>query len=671
MPPNNAFVTTKIGRRTAILSLATPAENSLSAPLRAELLTALTEALSDPQVDSLVLTSDGLGLSFDLPLKDLQSGQSAPDLAEITETLASAPKPIVAALRGRVAYAGLELCLSAHARVAHLGARLCLPSLRAAQLPTAAALYTLAAQLGPDISLKFLDQLSDTAVNHPQITPLFDELVNQNAVGEAAALATRLVPEAPAISLGDAPLRRPAFDAPTRYQQSLQNLRTTPEGQSLNPETASALAVLEAAFLLPAEVLRRFGESQRHQLAMTLRSRRKTYQRASRLALLRRDAEAQAPRSLTLLGTSPEANRIALAALRADLPLHVMAATLESYERFANGLKALVEQQLANGHISAQKAQKMLSHLHRAEGESTLTTAEWVIEATAQSKSAIGPLIARINATTPQTCLVMRTSHMSEAAADPAPQLSAASVGLRLHPDLGNGALAEIVLAADAPASKPALRAALRRLGVATVFQPQRNGLASRRMRAALELALEEAMARGLTPEAVDAALPCRRKPFARPTEENWRAQSQRFSSCFEAQDLGAAPRLWDALLQSNAALDPAVSTWRKSLRYRAQHPPKGDDLRFLMTQALLAAGLRLLKDKTLSSPWEVDHLALTTLGFSDHYAGPFFETSAIGLTQFHNWQKSQSFLRPKLFDTGAVLTEMIKNGRKFARPGL
>ena len=77
---------------------------------------ALQDALDNPEVDTIVLTSNGGGFTLDLPLPERQLGEANPTLATLTEAIATAQKPVVAALRGCAADAGLELALAAAAR---------------------------------------------------------------------------------------------------------------------------------------------------------------------------------------------------------------------------------------------------------------------------------------------------------------------------------------------------------------------------------------------------------------------------------------------------------------------------------------------------------------------------------------------------------------------------
>lgn len=190
--PPSAFISTKIGNRIAVLTLSRPPAGRFSQSLRAELEAVLSEIFTTPDIDAIVITGEGAAFDIDLPLAERQLGQASPSLDVLTTLISHAPMPVVAALRGRITDAGLELALAAQARVIHHASRVCLPSLQLGQLPSAAAIYTLTTTLGPRFSIKLLETLSDIPASQPRLAPLFDKIVVQNVVGEAAELARSL-----------------------------------------------------------------------------------------------------------------------------------------------------------------------------------------------------------------------------------------------------------------------------------------------------------------------------------------------------------------------------------------------------------------------------------------------------------------------------------------------
>jgi len=266
---------------------------------------------------------------------------------------------------------------------------------------------------------------------------------------------------------------------------------------------------------------------------------------------------------------------------------------------------------------------------------------------------------------------------------------------LQLHPDIGSGELAEIALKPEIARTErhqAPMLSALRCLGITPSFQAAQNGLVSSRLFTALCLAAEEAVAQGARPEAVDAALPCRVKPYAAQNAEGQRAQPFRINAFFGDVLESAAPGLNAAFLKAGfeggkgtSAFDPSrskltedafktVAHWRSQISQTGYgpppEPPGGDEVTLLATVALYAAGSRLIEAGIVATPWELDQIATATLGFTPDYGGPFFEAEAMGLTSFQTALRRLKPLRPEFFAEPDRLRDIIKNGGRFTKPG-
>ena len=100
---------------------------ALSQPAKEELLAALTDVAADDEVRAVLLASRGRAFCVGQDLRELQAAYASehtPDLGEmvrryynpIVQTLAEMPKPVVAAINGAVAGAGLGIALACDLR---------------------------------------------------------------------------------------------------------------------------------------------------------------------------------------------------------------------------------------------------------------------------------------------------------------------------------------------------------------------------------------------------------------------------------------------------------------------------------------------------------------------------------------------------------------------------
>jgi 2-(1,2-epoxy-1,2-dihydrophenyl)acetyl-CoA isomerase len=131
--------------------------NALSAQLHADLLAALRRAEHDEAVRCLILTGSGKAFCSGQDLREL-SGESVVELIgerlresynPLVLLLRELPKPVIAAINGVAAGAGLSLALACDLRVAAAGARLVVAFARIGLVPDCGMSYTLPRLIGP------------------------------------------------------------------------------------------------------------------------------------------------------------------------------------------------------------------------------------------------------------------------------------------------------------------------------------------------------------------------------------------------------------------------------------------------------------------------------------------------------------------------------------------
>jgi len=132
--------------------------NALNRQTTQALTAALEAAGQDPEVGALILTGAGRAFCAGADLRDVaaraQAGQT--DLGEdlranyapMIRAIRACPRPVIAALNGTAAGAGLSLALACDLRIAAAGAQLIVVFVRVGLVPDAGSLFFLTRMLG-------------------------------------------------------------------------------------------------------------------------------------------------------------------------------------------------------------------------------------------------------------------------------------------------------------------------------------------------------------------------------------------------------------------------------------------------------------------------------------------------------------------------------------------
>ena len=222
----------------AVLTLAAP--GGIDAALVAELGAALEAALAAPSVRAVVLTGQGPQFCA-APADDLPPPSPGPmprttaqaDLAALCARIAAAPRPVIAAVQGRVASGGLALALACRLIVAAPDVVFSLPEARLGLLPPGNAAVRLAWRIGAGPTLALVGGRTLPA----------DEAMR---LGLVAAMGPPLVT---ALAVLAAPLPvpgQPGLADPAGFAAALAQARA----QGADPR---ALDCVEAALLLPPD----------------------------------------------------------------------------------------------------------------------------------------------------------------------------------------------------------------------------------------------------------------------------------------------------------------------------------------------------------------------------------------------------------------------------------
>jgi 2-(1,2-epoxy-1,2-dihydrophenyl)acetyl-CoA isomerase len=187
------IVTEERAGAVAILTLSKPERrNALSMQMRRELLAALERVASDGQVRAIVLTGAGGhfcsgGDLADLDVPDITAGRERFGIThDIVRRLVRSSKPVVGAVEGGCAGAGLSLALCCDTIVAAEDAKLAASFVKVGLIPDLGLIYTLPARVGEGRARQIMFYGEAIAVADAAAMGLIDHVVPAGTARTAA-----------------------------------------------------------------------------------------------------------------------------------------------------------------------------------------------------------------------------------------------------------------------------------------------------------------------------------------------------------------------------------------------------------------------------------------------------------------------------------------------------
>ncbi|HEY1915812.1 MAG TPA: enoyl-CoA hydratase-related protein [Streptosporangiaceae bacterium] len=216
----------------ATVTLSRPeARNALNTQTKLELLAALRRAAGDPQVRAVVLTGQGRAFCAGQDLREhaasLAAGDSLGNTVRehynpITETIATMPKPVIAAVNGVAAGAGASFAFACDFRLAATSASVAMAFAQIGLGPDSGASWTLQRLVGTARAVELLMLSKPLDAQQAADLGLFHRVVDDTELADAAAtLAAQLAagPTAAYAAIKEAI----AFGASHTFAESLQH----------------------------------------------------------------------------------------------------------------------------------------------------------------------------------------------------------------------------------------------------------------------------------------------------------------------------------------------------------------------------------------------------------------------------------------------------------------
>ncbi|MEC7762814.1 MAG: enoyl-CoA hydratase-related protein [Pseudomonadota bacterium] len=674
----------------AVLTVANPPVNALVQPVRAALLDAVERAEADPEVGVILIQAEGRTFPAGADVREFSSAAGSPTLAELCLRIEACTKPVVAAIHGTALGGGLELALACHYRMALQDARFGFPEVSLGLVPNAGGSQRLPRLVGARVALDLLTTGKPIDATRAAAAGLVDKVIQKNldkaAFGSARNFAESGVPPRPTR------LRDEGLGRARDYLDAIRARRVEVAARS-DTAASRVIELVEAALLVPFEA----GLDMEHaayddlvnsDAARGLRHAFLAERRAGRFPSLA-GVSAQRVGSIGVIGAGAYARDVAMAALRAGVPVTVALEDDVAITRVRTRIERAFGEAVEAGTLSGKDRDERLRRLNVAEDYGALDAADVVIEALAEdSVRKTHALTQLAEAAAAHTIFASATAECDIETLAGASGRADRFAAMHFVDPADTNRLVEIAPArATSPATLMTLIRLARAMGKGPVLTGARQGLVYNRMIQAYYGAAALVVEQGALPAEADQAM--RHYGLA--------------LGPFQAQDMSGIEAIWGLSLDACPSelparmieqawygrrtgqgyydyrsedgvgrVSPEVTNLIRALReYRGITPRlfEREDIQRRCLYAMANEGARLVAARVVDRPSDIDAAMLLGLGFPREKGGPMLAADLAGTVEVRKcltqWAAEDPFWTPvPLWD------ELIKYGRRFETIG-
>ena len=639
--------------RVAVITLDNPPVNGLGYATRRALVDGVDRANADPGCDAVVITGAGKVFSGGADIREFNTPKSSaePTLRSVIAALEASGKPIVAAINGVCMGGGLELAMGCHYRVAHAAASLALPEVKLGLLPGAGGTQRLPRAVGVETALQMIVTGEPVAAAKLRGTALLDDVVDDDVVAAALALARNVVADArPHRRLADATIDLPNAEA---YFQFARN--TVAAAAQHYPAPRKCVDAIAAAVGKP------FDEGLQVERGFFLDLLQTPESRALRHAFFAERAAARIPdvpdgttaravKRAAVIGAGTMGGGIAMCFLSAGMPVALLETDAAALDKGVARIRDTYEASARKGRLAHDKVGQAMSLLKPTLIYDDLADADLVIEAVFEDMPIKREVFARLDEVVKAgAILATNTSTLDVDAIADATRRPQDVVGMHFFSPANVMKLLEVVRGAKtAPDVLTTVMQLAKRIGKTAVVSRVCDGFIGNRM---LEQYLRQAMFlvdEGASPAQVDAALeafgmamgPFRMSDLAG-NDVGWRIRKRRYVDKPDVRYSRIADRLCEQGRfgqktgagwyryepgRRDALPDPAVDAIIAAHRNAIGAAPRRigrDEIVDRSILALVNEGARIVEEGIAQRASDVDVVYLTGYGFPRWRGGP------------------------------------------------
>ncbi|XP_064614383.1 peroxisomal bifunctional enzyme-like [Liolophura sinensis] len=680
---SSAVMYSTIGN-VAVLTMNKPPVNPLSHGVRQGLLDGIQRAGKDSSVNSVIITGAGQAFCGGADITEFSGQLKRPGIVDVGNVIEASDKPVVAAIHGYAFGGGLEVALFCHYRVATKSARVGFPEVQLGILPGAAGTQRLPRVTSLAVAMEMIAFGKPVTAYDAVKCGILDKIVDGDIVAEAVKflavfhnrdLSTRRLSKLPVKdtekkdalfeqALIQVNRKCKGFIAPIYCLKAVKNAVEYPYAEGLRMERE-----------LIAQLM---GSGQSKALRYAFFSERNVAKWRLPSGENHKTAKANPVRTVAVVGAGTMGTGIAVALITAGFDTFIIDQNAKLVMRGAETVRSLIEGGVKLGKRSVQEAKAALSLLKPVTSLDEVRDVDLVIEAVFENMAVKQEMFKKLDAVCkPQTVLCSNTSTLDIDAIASVTKRPDKVIGCHFFVPAYHMRLLENIYGSKTSASTVATAMELgKRLNKVTVLVGNCHGFCANRLHGLMGTESQFMVEEGASPEQVDQVHEDFGFPMGgfkvsdlsgldigwnirqellkqggiklKPGERISHLRGRRFCTLgdqlYEKGRLGRKTgKGWYRYGEPGAKIPYVDDEVTDIIKKHCQEV--GIERRAIPTQEILERslypvineGFRLLEEKIVSCPDEIDMCWLHGFGFPRYHGGPMFYAEQIGLRRIYD----------------------------------
>ncbi|SFR89033.1 3-hydroxyacyl-CoA dehydrogenase NAD-binding domain-containing protein [Sphingomonas jatrophae] len=669
--------------QVAVVTVASPPVNALSAAVRTGVAEAMAMAYADAEVQAIVLICEGRTFFAGADITEFGKPVVEPSLRQLQVIVEDAPKPVVAAIHGTALGGGLELALVAHYRVAVPSAKLGLPEAKLGLLPGAGGTQRLPRVVGVERALEMMTGGEPIPAADAESVGLVDRLVPEGALREGAIAFARERIGAPLEKIRDRPLSLRPGQVEAFRQANAKRFRNlaAPEAIIRSVEDGAAIPFDEAM----ARERELFNELLAGPQSAALRHVFFAERQAAKVDGLPKGTPTRPITHVGVIGAGTMGGGIAMNFANAGIPVMLVETRADALERGLSVIRRNYENSARKGKLTAAQIEERMALLQGTLALDEVAACDLVIEAVFEQMDVKQDLFRRLDRIAkPDAILASNTSYLDLDAIAAVTSRPEQVIGLHFFSPANVMRLLEIVRGAKTDvgvlATAVELAKTIRKVGVVV---GNCYGFVGNRMLAARHAQAEALVNEGAMPWDVDRVIHgfgFGMGPFAMRDlvglDVGWVREKSTASTVREVlNEMGrhgqkSGGGYYDYDDRRNATPSPiaeqAVIDFSAKLGIE-RRAVSDDEIRDRCILAMVNEGAKILDEGIAQRASDIDTVWINGYGWPPYLGGPMFWADRQGLPAILDRLRALQAAHGEAFRPSPLIERLVAEGKGFA----